>query len=118
MKYQQNPLDTFGIMPRPRKIREIIKNVSKVELWFLYTILFLNVLYHKIRSQQKLCYIQENLINVDGGGGGWGEGERLIKKVNEVELLFLYTALSLSVLYRFFQQNPLNTFGVMLRTKV
>ena len=90
-----------------RKWREIIKIVSKVELWFLYSALSCNVLYHFLSVNKiswvflEFCTGQEILI------------KRNNSKSKQGRVMILY------VLYHFtkFQQNTLNSLGVMLRKK-
>ena len=87
--------------------RMITAKWGKTALWYKNTALPLNVLYLCMHFEfpsalLELCQGQENLRS------------KLIQRVSKADQSFLYTALSLNIVYLFmkFQQNPLNRFGL------
>ena len=93
-----------------------------VELWFLHTALFLVILHPHMKFQVSMWNslgVMARTKNVDGRWKTQNHKRGITQKIMHVELWFLYTALPYVILHSHmkFEENILNSLGVMARTK-
>jgi hypothetical protein len=94
----------------------------QVELWFLHTALLLVILHPHMKFQVNMWNslgVMARTKNVDGRWKTQNHKRGITQKIMHVELWFLYTALPYVILHPHmkFQENTLNSLGVMARTK-